>query len=403
MLLVSTWSRPFVKATVVLLFIGTGIGSAWMLMLSGYSMGIPAGVFALHREFQTGAITLLIMGVMYMLVPRIRSIRFTNVREARISFVLMIASLVMQSSAVVVGSSMILVAAVTRLTAVALFSLLVLLMLRVAPRSGRLADHYFTLSLSMLIAYSALHTAAAVGMNIKMEPLNLIYIWMASVIFTIFGVQYKVVPVFFNQSSPMRGVDLVAFISALTSASMLVMQLFAAAVAAMMVSALAFAYSIYLMRRLTIPGFLYTSQDPQATEKIARLRFFATLLRVAYIALLLGLINALLYATNPTFHLYDLAIHMVTMGFIGITIMNFMPIMLPPIVGRNVNYTRFNMIPLIVLLSAIALRVSWNLMPYMMAVDRVVFGISGLVTVAAMILYINMIHASMDPPAHVEG
>ncbi len=400
MLVISTWSRPFVKASVVLLFIGSSIGSAWMLTLSGYSIGIPS-IFALHRELQTGAVTLLIMGVMYMLVPRIRSIRFTYVREARISFLLMIVALIMYSTTIIavdgrINTTVALTSSMIRLTAIALFSTLVLLMLRIAPKVGRLADYYFILALLMLVAYNTLHTLAVAGVSIGVEPLNLIYIWIASVIFTIFGVQYKVVPVFFNQSAPMKGIDKIALASSVVSSSLLLSQLFFAAVIAMIVSTLAFAHSIYLMRRLTIPEFLYTSDDPQAEEKIARLRFFATLLRVSYAALLLGLVLALLYVASPSFSLYDLAIHIVTMGFIGITMMNFIPIMIPPIVGRNLNYTRFNMIPLLVLLSSIALRISWNIIPYIVAIERVVFGISGIVAVVAMLLYINMLHRSMD-------
>lgn len=407
MLLISTWSRPFVKASVVLLFIGSSIGSTWMLTLSGYSIGIPAGAFTLHKELQTGAVTLLIMGVMYMLLPRIRSIRFTHVREARVSFILMIIALIVHSSRIIamdtvngtaIANAMTVASYTLKVTALVLFSTVMLLMLKTAPRVGRLADYYFILALSMLIIYNVLHTLTIADIGIGMESLNLIYIWLTSVILTIFGVQYKVVPVFFNQSTPMSGIDKVAFISTLASSSLLLLNLFLYAMIAMIASSLTFAYSTYIMRRLTIPEFLYTSDDPQAKEKVARLRFFATLLRVSYVALLLGLISAVLYAINPSFNLYDLAIHIVTIGFIGITIMNFMPIMLPPILGRNVNYTRFNMIPLIVLLTAVALRIAWNILPYMMQVDRVVFGISGVVTVAAMLLYINMIHASMDPP-----
>ncbi|MFN4336068.1 MAG: hypothetical protein ACK4FV_00590 [Candidatus Nitrosocaldus sp.] len=400
MLIISTWSKPFVKATIILLFIGSSIGSVWMLTLSGYSIGIPS-IFALHKELQTGAITLLIMGVMYMLIPRIRSIRFTYVRETRISFILMIVALIMHSSTIIaidgrISTTVALTASIIRLTAIALFSTLVLLMLRIAPKVGRVADYYFILALLMMMVYNTLHTLAIAGVSIGVEPLNLIYIWIASVMLTIFGVQYKVVPVFFSQSTPMKGIDKIALASSLLSSSLLLSQLFLAAITAMIVSTLAFAHSIYIMRRLTIPEFLYTSDDPQAEEKIARLRFFTTLLRISYAALLLGLIFALLYAITPSFSLYDLAIHIVTMGFIGITIMNFMPIMIPPIIGRNVNYTRFNMIPLLVLLSSIALRISWNLLPYIVAVERVVFGISGIVAIAAMLLYINMLHRSMD-------
>jgi len=113
--------------------------------------------------------------------------------------------------------------------------------------------------------------------------------------------------------------------------------------------------------------------------------------------LVLGLVTALLYDLMPIFALYDLAIHLVTIGFIGITIMNFMPIMLPPILGRSVNYTRFNMLPLIILLAGIVVRVAWNILPLITQVDRLMLGISGFIVLLAMILYIRMIHSSMEP------
>ena len=391
---ISTWSRPFVKASVITLFIGTALGSIYMLVLSGLSIPIPA-LLPLHREVQTSAVTLLVIGVMYMLVPRMRSIRFEYIDAAKVSLLLMLSSLVaypfMLWSAYAVPITYTL-----RISALSLFAAVTISMLRVAPRSGKLADYYLVLALVMLLAYNSI-----LVLDVVIHALNRVYIWLSSIIFVIFGVQYKAVPVFFNRSRPMQPYDRIAFVLAAVSALLLLFFDILYASIAMIASALVYSYSIYIMRAYRIPDFLINSDSEDAREKVARIRYLILLLRISYTMLIIGVCIALLYSITPAFALYDLAIHMVTMGFIGVTIMNFMPIMLPPIVGRNINYVRFNGIPLILLLAAIGVRVLWNLLPLVIGIDRAVLGISGIITIIAMLLYIRMIHNAMDPPIDV--
>ncbi len=390
---ISTWSRPFVKASVITLFIGTALGSIYMLVLSGLSIPITA-LLPLHREVQTSAVTLLVMGVIYMLVPRMRSIRFEYTDAAKVSLLLMLSSLVvypfMLWSAYAVP-----ITHTLRISGLSLFAAVTISMLRVAPRSGKLADYYLVLALVMLLAYNSI-----LVLDVIIHALNRVYIWLSSIIFVILGVQYKVVPVFFNESRPMQPYDRIAFIFAVVSALLLFFDILYASIA-LIALVLVYSYSIYVMRAYRIPDFLINSDSADAHEKVARIRYLILLLRISYIMLTIGVCIALLYSITPAFALYDLAIHMITMGFIGITIMNFMPIMLPPIVGRNINYVRFNGIPLILLLAAIGVRVLWNILPLVIDIDRAVLGISGIITIIAMLLYIRMIHSAMDPPIDV--
>jgi len=390
---ISTWSRPFVKASVITLFIGTALGSIYMLVLSG--LGIPiAALLPLHREVQTSAVTLLVMGVMYMLVPRMRSIRFEYMDAAKTSLLLMLSSLVVYPF-VLWSEYAAPITHTLRISALSLFAAVTISMLRIAPRSGKLADYYLVLALAMLLAYNSI-----LVLDVVIHTLNRVYIWLSSIIFVIFGVQYKAVPVFFNRSRPMQPYDRIAFILAAVSALLLFFDILYASIA-MIALALVYSYSIYIMRAYRIPDFLINSDSADASEKVARIRYLILLLRISYIMLTIGVCMALLYSITPAFALYDLAIHMVTMGFIGVTIMNFMPIMLPPIVGRNINYVRFNGIPLILLLAAIGVRVLWNILPLVIGIDRAVVGISGIITIIAMLLYIRMIHNAMGPPIDV--
>jgi hypothetical protein len=54
--------------------------------------------------------------------------------------------------------------------------------------------------------------------------------------------------------------------------------------------------------------------------------------------------------------LYDLAIHTIAIGFIGITISLYLPMMLPPIIGKTVLFTSLNKIPLVLIVLSLGLR-----------------------------------------------
>jgi hypothetical protein len=120
--------------------------------------------------------------------------------------------------------------------------------------------------------------------------------------------------------------------------------------------------------------------------------------RIAYGFLLAGLILGTIHAMHLTnFALYDLTIHYIAIGFIGITIMLYLPIMIPPILEKSIRFLDFNHIPLILIISAIAIRtvgdviVSAGSFPQLF----VIFGISGFVILAGMFLFVRMIHRAM--------
>jgi hypothetical protein len=95
------------------------------------------------------------------------------------------------------------------------------------------------------------------------------------------------------------------------------------------------------------------------------LRFNLTVLhvKISFLLLLLGVFVAILFGTTYDldygmyrFALYDLAIHSIAIGFIGITISLYLPLMLPPIIGKTVQFTNLNKIPLLLIVLALGLR-----------------------------------------------
>src|SRR5574338_1188860 len=91
----TTVSKPFLMSGVILSFIGTTIGSIWMLTFFGVQ--IPeqiSSIFSVHRIFQlNGFVTLMIMGVGYMIIPRMRNKLTPSNTLAKVSYLFVISSI----------------------------------------------------------------------------------------------------------------------------------------------------------------------------------------------------------------------------------------------------------------------------------------------------------------------
>ena len=91
---VSTVSKPFIITAVVLVFAGSIIGSLWMMSLLGADLSFANSYFRLHKTFQIdGFLTLLVMGIGYMIVPRFRNVKLSSNWLAYLSFGLVVLSL----------------------------------------------------------------------------------------------------------------------------------------------------------------------------------------------------------------------------------------------------------------------------------------------------------------------
>jgi hypothetical protein len=108
------------------------------------------------------------------------------------------------------------------------------------------------------------------------------------------------------------------------------------------------------------------------------------------------------------FVFYDLAIHSIAIGFIGLTIALYLPLMLPPIVGKIIHFTSFNKIPLLLIIMSLIIRVAgdfilaqplYSYLGYIWSSSlRILiyfFGLSGWFIVAAMLAFVIMIHKSI--------
>jgi len=88
-------------------------------------------------------------------------------------------------------------------------------------------------------------------------------------------------------------------------------------------------------------------------------RFLYTLYhtRVSFCFLYVGIVMGLLfYVFDEKFMFYDLSIHFIAIGFIGITIASYLPMMLAPILGKPIAVNRLYKLPLILIIISLLTR-----------------------------------------------
>jgi hypothetical protein len=149
-------------------------------------------------------------------------------------------------------------------------------------------------------------------------------------------------------------------------------------------------------------------------EKKARYNFTAIHIKLSFLFLYIGIMMALLFNLfHETFAFYDLAIHIIAVGFIGTTITLYLPLMLPPVIGRTIDFTNFNKIPLILIILSLSIRAIGDFVftqssPYLaptsshlyqpiitILLQQHFFGLSSWFIVAAMFIFVIMIHRSL--------
>jgi hypothetical protein len=117
------------------------------------------------------------------------------------------------------------------------------------------------------------------------------------------------------------------------------------------------------------------------------------------------------------FIFYDLAIHSIAIGFIGTTIALYLPLMLPPIIGKTINFVNLNKIPIFLIILSLGLRglgdyvlshdsfssfssLQGNTWAHLSIVLKYSLGLSGWLIVAAMFVFVGMVHKSMNGVSH---
>ena len=369
--------------------------------------------FQFHKMLQMdGFLTLLIMGIGYMIVPRFRNIQLVSVKFAYVSFLLILASLILRFTQTVYNDEYLSVwIMILRLSGGIIFLIIVFWTLRVRPKLLRLSDYFITLCLITLITVNVIEISGYGYTN----SLTHIQLWLLFPVLMIFGIEYKTLPSFLGFIRPRKtlGIASLVFMSIsiiLALASIIFMNiLFLPIIFNVMLfaSVLTFASTIYAFGGFDNREILRLLQG----EKKARYNFTVIHIKVSFLFLFIGITMAILFSVvSQYFIFYDLVIHSTSIGFIGITIVLYLPLMLPPIIGKIIHFINFNKIPLLLIIISLGIRAigdfiltgplssSPSLNYIRSSVPQILtysFGLSGWLIVGAMLVFVIMIHKSM--------
>ena len=383
---------------VFLSFVGTVIGSVWMLSLFGITLPDQVTpIFKVHRIFQlNGFVTLMIMGVGYMIIPRMRNRLTPSNNLAKISYLFIIFSIGLDLVGGILSYDYSKIATLLRLIGVSIFSGLIFYMLRIVPKLLRESDYFIAISLSVLIA-SQVVSLFDVQQNLLIQK----QMWLFFPILMIFAIQYKTLPSFLGFLRPKMkllftsiSLAIISGVFAITSAVIPSQSLDIAFNLSMISMVVFFVLSLYIYG-----GFDNTQILKLITgEKKKRYHMIVLYTRIAYGFLLAALILGITHASNLTnFALYDLTIHYTAIGFIGLTIMLYLPLMIPPILEKPIRFLDFNNIPLGLILTALGIRTIGDVILSSQLHDSsmIIFGVSGFFVLTGMFLFVRMIHRAM--------
>jgi hypothetical protein len=228
-------------------------------------------------------------------------------------------------------------------------------------------------------------------------------------IMMIFGIEYKTLPSFTGFIWPRKTLSVISaalltlsmgcgLITALYQDNMLIHILF---YFSLLMAAATFAFALNMFVGFDDSKILQLSKG----EKKARYNYTLVLVKLSYTFLFIGItLSIISLFFSGVFALYDMWIHIVAIGFIGVTIALYLPLMLSPILGRTVRFLHFSKIPIWLIIISLSLRAmgdffvqfvlhSSDMLYQQLAIP---LSLSGWMIVAAILSFMFMIHRSMN-------
>lgn len=382
---------------VVLLFVGSSLGSIWMMKIFGIQiLGDTPIILQLHKFIQLdGFLTLIIMGIGYMIVPRFRNISLPLPNASKISYLLIVSSIAMGFFSQITSNDASWIGHLLRFFGIVIFIGITLWTMRIKPKLLHKADYFVASSMILLLFVNIIQILGVANTG----SLTQIQLWLLFPIAMILGIEYKTMPSFLAFIRPKRKIDDLSICLVLSSIVLGAVSVFYDN------QAILVSFNVLLLSAITafsISLYIYGGFDDKEIrrlikgEKLIRYNFTILHTRLAFSFLYAAFVSAILFSFYPSFAFYDLAIHFTAIGFIGITIMLYLPILLPPITGKAIQFAQFNKIPITLLLAGLATRAIGDLVINVMPPQLgYLFGFSGWLIVAAMLYFVIMIHKSM--------
>jgi hypothetical protein len=327
-----------------MLLFGSVLGSLWMMMLFNSSFPLEiVNALRLHRSIQiNGFLTTIIMGISYMIVPRFRNISLPSSKLPYVSYILIVFSIVLSILSTYVSShelnnAITLFENFSRAVAVIIFFVLIIFVLRVRPKLLKMADFFIASSVLLFVTLTI-----SQSLNIYGKYENIL-LWLMFPILMIFGIEYKTLPSFIGFIRPRKRCSIICLTLLIISIGLGLTTLFYGMnnIIQLLFSISLLAGTGFFTLALNIFGGFDNSNILQLSKDEKRARYKYTLfhIKLSFIFLFLGLLFSLLSIFFPNIYtLRDMWIHIIAIGFIGVTIALYLPLMLSPILGRNLHF-----------------------------------------------------------------
>ena len=394
-----------------MLIISSVLGSIWMMMMI-YGLKLPAELMSsvnLHVLLQfDGFLTLMIMGMGYLIVPRFRNITIPSIKIAYASYVFMLISIICSIVVSWPGIPQMIhdfgsfLADTFRVLAVGIFCFIIIWILRVRPKLLRMADYFIGMSVVLFGTLTVLHS-----FNFNVITNNIL-LWLMFPILMIFGVEYKTLPSFISFIWPRKLPSLISAalltlslccgIASIFHHSILLSTLFQFSFLA---GAICFAWAHNIFAGFDTSKIMQLSKG----EKKARYKYTLFIAKLSFAFLFVGITLSITSIYLPNiFVIYDMWIHIIAIGFIGLTIALYLPLLLSPILGRTIRFTHFSKLPIWLILISLSVRVVGDIFIQSISYSGEVsyqylaisLSLSGWLIVAAILSFMFMVHRSIN-------
>ncbi len=379
-----------IASSAVLVFVGTIFGILWLLSLWGIGM-YPKIIF-LHADIQIfGFLALFIAGVSFLLIPRFKNKRFRHVRLAFAAVVLIIsgnATWLLDNGLVLVGNFLVLLGSL-------IFTIITVETLGKPRGVLKEAEPFLFLSPISLTAtlFIKLYNTAVqslywisgfLNLAILGFPISMIYGVMVRTLHFRIGVIFR------------RKAALMAFVTHLAAVILSIYETLLGNVKSFsssllfLIAGITLCISIDAFKRITSDG-LFNRMVERDRE---RYLYFSKVFIIAFVWLLAGLFFNVMYNSGvfARFSFRDAAIHSLTIGFIGNTIMAYSPIILPPLISGRIPYRGLKLLPIYSINLGNLWRVAGILIEDITGIVLWPTALAGLPIAAGMILFFIMVH-----------
>jgi hypothetical protein len=330
------------------------------------NLNIPlfnGSIFNLHRVFQIeSGLTLLIMGIGFMIVPRFRNTSIGSLTIIKISFLFIILSSLLAIASTInifksnINEQIVFFSQIFRVLGILIFLGKIFDTLKIKPKLLRDADCFIALSSICLLIISILNLLKVNGNTLLSIEIQLLF-----PIIMIFGIEYKTLPSFLGFIRPRKKIGMLSLLFLTTTFIIgIIAELFTDNTLLpilfnlfMLSSSITFSISTYVYNDYENKKYILQSTG----DKKDRYLYTLYHTRVSFYFLFIGSAFGLMfYLFDKTFIFYDLSIHFIAIGFIGITIASYLPMMLAPILGKPIAVKKFNNIPLILITISLLIR-----------------------------------------------